>query len=46
MNPLNDDILPRRERVKKLEIPKSNENCVIVLPNCEGIGFKLNCYQP
>ena len=46
MNSQPDDILPRREKVKKIEFPESDERSVIVKANCEAVGFRLNCYRP
>ena len=28
-----------------MDIPKSAEDCVIVLPNNEALGFRFNCYR-
>ena len=32
----------RKDRVKHLNLPESTENLIIVAPNADGFGFKLN----
>ena len=32
----------RRDRVKHLQLPESSEYLIIVAPNSDGFGFKLN----
>jgi hypothetical protein len=29
-----------------MEIPKSTEKTIIVMPNNEALGFRFNCYKP
>ena len=40
-----DDFASRADRVKSMDIPLSSEKCIIVAPNKEALGFRLNCYK-
>lgn len=40
-----EDFLTRAEKIQLLQLPISNRERVIVLPNNEGLGFRKTCYK-
>lgn len=41
---MQKDYIPRSDLIKKIQIPKSDNACLIVQPTRDGLGFAFNSF--